>query len=85
VLFWHKDGFSSAGGHGTIALGAWAIESGRVLIDPSGVTTVRIDVPSGRVQARVHTKGSAVDSVDFVNVPSYELASDVEVKPVEEL
>ena len=24
VLFWHKDGFSTACGHGTIALGAWA-------------------------------------------------------------
>jgi len=30
VLFWHKDGFSTACGHGTIALGAWAVESGRV-------------------------------------------------------
>ena len=24
VLFWHKDGFSTACGHGTIALGVWA-------------------------------------------------------------
>jgi proline racemase len=23
VLFWHKDGFSTACGHGTIALGVW--------------------------------------------------------------
>src|SRR5687767_1792759 len=30
VLFWHKDGYSTACGHGTIALGAWAVESGRV-------------------------------------------------------
>jgi proline racemase len=29
VLFWHKDGFSTACGHGTIALGAWAVETGR--------------------------------------------------------
>ena len=34
VLFWHKDGFSTACGHGTIALGAWAIHSGRVATDP---------------------------------------------------
>ena len=26
VLFWHKDGYSTACGHGTIALGAWAVE-----------------------------------------------------------
>ena len=30
VLFWHKDGYSIACGHGTIALGAWAVRSGRV-------------------------------------------------------
>src|SRR6516164_6854561 len=30
VLFWHKDGYSTACGHGTIALGAWAVEAGRV-------------------------------------------------------
>src|SRR6218665_3059028 len=28
VLFWHKDGFSTACGHGTIALGVWAVETG---------------------------------------------------------
>ena len=30
VLFWHKDGYSTACGHGTIALGAWAVETGLV-------------------------------------------------------
>jgi proline racemase len=80
VLFWHKDGFSTACGHGTIALGVWAIESGKVAIDPSGITDVVIDVPSGRVTARVHTKGSVVESVDFVNVASYHMYSDIVVK-----
>jgi len=36
VLFWHKDGFSTACGHGTIALGVWAVDSGRVVPDPGG-------------------------------------------------
>jgi proline racemase len=36
VLFWHKDGFSTACGHGTIALGAWAVETGRVQPAPTG-------------------------------------------------
>ncbi len=79
VLFWHKDGFSTACGHGTIALGIWAIESGKVAIDPSGVTDVVIDVPSGRVTARVHTKGSVIESVDFVNVASYHMHSEISV------
>ena len=38
-----------------------------------------IDVASGRVVARVHTQASRVTAVDFVNVPSYLLAKDVEV------
>ena len=74
ALFWHKDGFSTACGHGTIALGVWALRSGLVPADRSGTTDVIIDVPSGRVTARVHA-----DHVDFVNVPSYVLASDVPV------
>jgi proline racemase len=47
VLFWHKDGYSTACGHGTIALGAWAVESGRVIAAPDGETEVTIDVPPG--------------------------------------
>jgi proline racemase len=79
VLFWHKDGFSTACGHGTIALGAWAVETGRVPAPADGATEVTMDVPSGRVLARVHTEAGRVTAVDFVNVASYLLAQDVEV------
>ena len=79
VLFWHKDGFSTACGHGTIALGAWAVESGRVRAAPDGETDVTIDVPSGRVVARVRCAGGAVRDVTFRNVPSYVLARGVAV------
>jgi proline racemase len=73
VLFWHKDGYSTACGHGTIALGAWALESG--LIEAAdGETDLRVDVPSGRVVARVRSAGGAVA---FRNVPSYVLARGV--------
>src|SRR5438874_5075761 len=77
VLFWHKDGYSTACGHGTIALGAWAVESGRVPAKPDGETVVTIDVPSGRVTARVRRAGGVVQGVAFHNVPSYVLARDV--------
>jgi proline racemase len=77
VLFWHKDGYSTACGHGTIALGAWAVESGRVEAPADGVADVTIDVPSGRVVARVACRGGAVESVAFRNVPSYVIARDV--------
>jgi proline racemase len=70
ALFWHKDGYSTACGHGTIALGAWAVESGRVAAPADGEVEVVIDVPSGRVTARVRCVGGAVQEVAFVNVPA---------------
>ncbi len=79
VLFWHKDGFSTACGHGTIALGAWAVRSGLVDADPDGSTDVVIDVPSGRVTARVSCRAGEVDHVTFVNVASYVLGRGVPV------
>jgi proline racemase len=77
VLFWHKDGYSTACGHGTIALGAWAVESGRVAAPHDGEVDVTIDVPSGRVVARVRVRGGKVESVAFRNVPSYVVARGV--------
>ncbi|MCK2216582.1 proline racemase family protein [Actinomadura sp. ATCC 31491] len=77
ALFWHKDGFSTACGHGTIALGAYAVHEGLVAAPPDGVTDVVVDVPSGRVTARVRTAGGRVRGVTFVSVPSYVLARDV--------
>ena len=82
VLFWHKDGFSTACGHGTIALGAWAVESGRIAAPDDGEVEVTIDVPSGRVVARVRMRGGAVDAVTFRNVPSFVIARDVAVEGV---
>lgn len=71
ALFWHKDGFSTACGHGTIALAAWAVESGRVAAEPHGETDVVVDVPSGRVTARVRCAAGAVEAVTFRNVPAW--------------
>ncbi len=79
VLFWHKDGFSTACGHGTIALGVWAVDTGRVVAPDTGSVDVVIDVPSGRVTARVHREEARVVAVDFVNVASWVVARDVPV------
>ena len=79
VLFWHNDGYSTACGHGTIALGAWAVQSGRVVSETDGVTAITIDVPSGRVVALVAQVAGVVTSVTFENVPSYPLHRAVEV------
>ncbi|EKD02006.1 proline racemase [Trichosporon asahii var. asahii CBS 8904] len=78
VLFWHKDGFSTACGHGTIALGSWAVH--HHIVEPKeGLNEVIIDVPSGRVKADVHMKDGKVEYTDFVSVPSYVLKRDVSV------
>lgn len=71
VVFWHKDGYSTACGHGTIALGVWAVETGRVAADPDGVSEVVIDVPSGRVVAEVRCAGGEVIEATFRNVASW--------------
>jgi len=78
VLFWHKDGYSTACGHGTIALGAWAVESGRVAAPADGDVDVTMDVPSGRVVARVRRRAGEIESVAFRNVPSFVVARGVE-------
>jgi proline racemase len=83
VLFWHKDGYSTACGHGTIALGAWAVESGRIEAPRDGEVDVTIDVPSGRVVARVRRRAGEVTAVAFRNVPSFVVARGVEVDGVE--
>lgn len=89
VLFWHKDGFSTACGHGTIALGYWAITSGIVKANPGGTTDIVIDVPSGRVTARATLDDAgAILHMDFINVASYQISKgdmvtiDLSGKPV---
>lgn len=79
VLFWHKDGYSTACGHGTIALATWAVESGRVAAARDGVADVSIDVPSGRLLARVSCADGKVTEVTFRNVGSWVSALDLAV------
>jgi proline racemase len=75
VVFFHNEGYSTACGHGTIALVTWALDTGRV----SG-PEVTVDVPSGRLRctARPDPAGG-VRSVRFDNVPSFALATDVTI------
>ena len=70
VVFFHKDGYSTACGHGTIALVTWAIESGYLPGEGSSRRVV-VDTPSGRLEAAADVGEGKVTSVSFVNVPSY--------------
>ena len=78
VVFFHNEGYSTACGHGTIALVTWALESG-VLPMAGPETPVTVDVPSGRLAcvARCDVAARRVTSVRFTNVPSFVLATGV--------
>ena len=70
VLFFHNAGYSTACGHGTIALVTWAIDEGIVAVrEPE--TRVVVDVPSGRLDTVARVEGGRVRSVRFRNVPSF--------------
>ncbi|HVF52232.1 MAG TPA: proline racemase family protein [Actinomycetota bacterium] len=78
VLFFHNAGFSTACGHGTIALVTWAIESGRIpAVEP--VTRVFVDAPSGRLETFATVNGGDVTSVRFRNVSSFVLLENIEI------
>lgn len=80
VLFWHAEGFSTACGHGTIALGFWAITKGLVKApEDDGAVDVVVDVPSGRVVAHVGVKEGKPVGADFINVASYVLEKGLSV------
>ena len=70
VVFFHNAGYSTACGHGTIALVTWALESG-VLPTVEPETRVVVDVPSGRLETVARVEGGAVRSVRFRNVPAF--------------
>src|SRR5687767_15056490 len=63
AVFFHNAGYSTACGHGTIALATWAVESGLVAAD---TRELHIDVPSGTLRT---TLGGG--TVTFENVPSW--------------
>jgi proline racemase len=73
VVFFNNAGYSTACGHGTIALVTWAIESGR-LAGPEVV----VDAPSGRLPTVARIEDGRVTSVRFRNVLSFVHARDLE-------
>jgi proline racemase/trans-L-3-hydroxyproline dehydratase len=70
VVFFHNAGYSTACGHGTIALVTWALDEGHIRArEPE--TRVVVDVPSGRLETVARIRDGRVESVRFRNVPSY--------------
>jgi proline racemase len=77
VVFFHNEGYSTACGHGTIALVTWALDEGLVERQ-EGETRVVVDVPSGRLETWARVDGGRVRSVRFRNVPSFVWADRLE-------
>jgi proline racemase/trans-L-3-hydroxyproline dehydratase len=67
AVFFHNAGYSTACGHGTIALATWAVESGLVGDDRD---ELYIDVPSGTLRTALDRTGGALVAT-FENVPSW--------------
>lgn len=80
VVFFHKDGFSTACGHGTIALVTWAIDTGLIMAEPNSVTPVVVDVPSGRLRTEATVDhGGRVTAIRFWNVPAFVTGHDIAI------
>jgi proline racemase len=78
VVFFHNAGYSTACGHGTIALVTWALDEG-VIDRREGENRVVVDVPSGRLDTWAQVEAGRVRSVRFRNVPSFVWAEGVEL------
>jgi len=77
AVFFHNAGYSTACGHGTIALVTWALDSG-VIKAEEPETRVVVDVPSGRLDTWARVEDGSVRSVRFRNVPAYVEAEGLE-------
>ena len=79
VLFMHNEGYSTMCGHGIIAMVTAGLERG--LFEVRDPQAIRIDSPAGRITASAHLDSAGmVESVSFLNVPSFVLLPQLEVE-----
>ena len=88
VLFMHNEGYSTMCGHGVVAVTTIALERGLLLPGGDGASIV-YDSPAGTIRARARVRAGGgtedaeavrVESVAFVNVPSFVLHGGIPVK-----
>ena len=70
VVFFHNAGYSTACGHGTIALVTWALESGLLRRRATRRASSSTSRP-GRLETFARVRDGDVTSVRFRNVPSF--------------
>jgi proline racemase len=76
VLFMHHSGFSTMCGHATVALGRWAVDSGRVPLQDGSADFV-LECPCGPVDVHVTEAGARVA---FDSVPGFAASLDLTVE-----
>jgi proline racemase len=89
VLFMHNEGYSTMCGHGVVAVTTIALERGLLMPGGDGASIV-YDSPAGTIRARARLRRATedaegaeavrVESVAFVNVPSFVLHGGLTVK-----
>jgi proline racemase len=79
ALFFHNAGFSTACGHGTIALATYALDTG-MLPAREPETNLRLDVPSGALAVTATVTDGRVERVRFLNVPAFVHSEGIEVE-----
>jgi proline racemase/trans-L-3-hydroxyproline dehydratase len=77
VVFFHNAGYSTACGHGTIALATYAVDAGLVEArEPE--TELVVDVPSGRLPVLVSVEAGRPVRARFRNVPAFVFAEGLD-------
>ena len=79
VLFTHNEGYSTMCGHATIAVGRWAVDSGRVASE-AGAAQFRLETPCGVVPVTVAPQPDGPPLVSFDSVRCFASHLDQQVE-----
>ncbi len=79
VLFLHNEGYSTMCGHGIIAVTKVVLACGMLPMNGNTIP-VNIDSPAGLIRATAKVVNNKVESVSYINVPSFVQALDQSVE-----
>jgi proline racemase len=78
VLFTHHEGYSTMCGHATVALAAWAVETGRIRATEP-VTRFAIEAPCGLIRVMAEVSEGKVGAASFESVPAFVFRRDLTI------
>lgn len=79
TFFLHNEGYSTMCGHAIIALTKLVFDTRMIVSDDENPTLI-IDAPPGKIKAQAFRKNGVVQSVSFLNVPSFLYLRDKQVE-----